>query len=408
MLGGRVIGEGVDGCVLANSMWPCQSGSHGVPEPTNTRYVSKIVSINDEESENLKVAARLLGPNLASKYLAGLEGECKPANAINPPSSRDMLILKKSIDDLKNKSKSGQACDTIAKKVEKRIALSKDSKVMFISKYDSTVSDWFRDEHVSYNTASHKVEKAIPKFIEVLQLLYQNDEEQLVHIDLHTGNIFIRNTPFEFGIADFGRCVFRRHGVDPSTSFYGKFLLEYITRYQMYCQYSQTPLEVRILNYCFKKNLDNVRPDELVQKWESDLEVKTNENGFSDFISFERYHLVKHLLTKILFVSMLESIQSISRKIRLNMNNPSGLYKNLSDKERIVVEFMLTRYSIIAPINTITQELVIKYGKEKMVNSRLFSFLKKSMLMPYDQDGSSLVNALTVTQDADMRLVWST
>ncbi len=81
MLGGKVIGEGVDGCIFTNSMWPCESGSTNVPDSKDKKYVSKIVSIEDTESENLKMAARLIGPELSKKYLAGLHGECKPANS---------------------------------------------------------------------------------------------------------------------------------------------------------------------------------------------------------------------------------------------------------------------------------------------------------------------------------------
>jgi len=410
MIGGKVIGEGVDGCVLANSMWPCESGSHGVPDAKSTHYVSKVVSVNDEESENLKMAARLLGHGLSSKYLAGIHGECKPANSFKPPSSKDKGVLEDVLHDMKARPKTGQACDVIQRKINKKIPLYKSSKVMFISKYDNTVSGWanvISNEKQSFVAVNVKVENAIPTFLEVLQKLYQNDSEQLIHIDLHTGNIFVRYAPLEFGIADFGRCVFRRNGEDPSQTFYGKFLLEYITRYQMYCQYSQTPLEVRLLNYCYKKKYDNLEPDLLVKGWATDPEVMTNENGFSDFIAFNRYSMITHLLTRILFISMVETIQAICKKIRLHEKNAKLLYNNMTDKERKVVEFILTRYSIIAPINTILQELILVYDKKRVLGSKLARFLEKAMLMPYDQEGSSLVPVLTTAQGSDLRVLWS-
>ena len=79
----------------------------------------------------------------------------------------------------------------------------------------------------------------------------------------------------------------------------------------------------------------------------------------------------------------------------------------MTDQERKVVEFILTRYSIIAPINTIAQELILVYDKKRVVASKLCRFLEKAMLLPYDQEGSSLVPVLTTTQGSDLRVLWS-
>jgi hypothetical protein len=133
----------------------------------------------------------------------------------------------------------------------------------------------------------------------------------------------------------------------------------------------------------------------------------TNENGFSDFIAFNRYSIITHLLTRILFISMVETIQAICKKIRLHEKNAKLLYNNMTDKERKVVEFILTRYSIIAPINTILQELILLYDKKRVLGSKLARFLEKAILMPYDQEGSSLVPVLTTVQGSDLRVLWS-
>jgi hypothetical protein len=91
MLGGKIIGEGVDGCILSRPMWPCATNSlsHMQVNSMSEKYVSKVVSINDKETDNLKIAARILGPDLSSRYIAGLEGECSPADKIHKSSQKN-------------------------------------------------------------------------------------------------------------------------------------------------------------------------------------------------------------------------------------------------------------------------------------------------------------------------------
>ena len=415
MLGGRIIGEGVDGCVLSSPMWPCSSSdANTMPKSTNSRYVSKVVSINDPESDNLKMAARILGPELSSRYIAGLQGECKPADKINPEGSRNTESMKSAERAVVTWPKKGQACAELKNELVKGKDISKKTKVMIISKYDATVSGWVEKLEKSYKITMKEVEKAIPQFMVVLQKLYQSHQEQLIHIDLHTGNIFIRlqTNGLEFGLADFGRCVFRRHGQDPSKSFYGEYLIDYVSRNEFFCNYSQVPFESRLLNFCYRKNLDNASPSELVKAWENDNSVRMSAAGSRDLIEVNRSQMISYLLKRVLFIAMIEQIQSVCKKIRVSSGDYSVLYKSLSDTEKIVVEFILTRYSILSPLNTISEDIMNRYD-EKVIDSHgkgtntLVRFLMVGIVAPYDQEGSSLVKALSAVQGGDMGIIWA-
>jgi hypothetical protein len=404
MLGGRIVGEGVDGCVLSEPMWPCASGSQGVPETGNSRYVSKIVLKTDTEAENLKSAARILGKDLASKYLAGLAGECSPANSSHPPNPKNVVALKSSELHVKQWSKRGLACDSVKKKLEKGLS---NSKVMFITKYPSTVENWankLRVERISYKRVLPEVERAIPQFILVLQKFYQDPSEELINIDLHTGNIFVRTNPFEFGIADFGNCVFRRQPEEASRTFYGRFLIDFVVRHEFYSGYSQIPLEARILNYCFRKKLDDVPALSLIKAWENDESVKMYA-GSKDTIVENRSILLNHLTKKILFIAMVESIQSISKKLRVNPTNSTKLYETLTILEKTVIDFILTRYHIISPINTITQEIMKVYLEP--ISPKLTTYILRGIRAPYDQDGPALLTVLNSIKGADFGILWN-
>jgi len=105
---------------------------------------------------------------------------------------------------------------------------------------------------------------------------------------------------------------------------------------------------------------------------------------------------------------MIESIQSICKKIRGNLNNPSGLYTSLSSTEKIVVEFILTRYGILSPINTINAEIMNIYPYELYKQgTHINTFLLKGIMAPYLQEGSSLDKALSSVQAADLGILWS-
>jgi len=123
MLGGKIIGEGVDGCVSKTPMWPCVAGTEGIPSPDDTHYVSKIVSNKDTEPELLKMAAELLGPDLSSKYLAKLQGECKPANPLNPPSQKNAASMAQTKANIQAWQRKGQACGELRGGGEPRVCL---------------------------------------------------------------------------------------------------------------------------------------------------------------------------------------------------------------------------------------------------------------------------------------------
>jgi hypothetical protein len=411
MLGGRIIGEGADGCILSEPMWPC-TGSSSPVSAKDAHYVSKVVSIEDEESNNLKIAARILGPELSARYIAGIQSECSPADKTHPSSNTNsMKSVERAVLTWPIK---GQACSELKNKLVKGKDISKSSKIMIISKYDASVSGWIETLQKPYKTVIKDIERAIPQFMIVLQKLYQGHQEQLIHIDLHTGNIFVRlqHNGIEFGLADFGRCMFRRHGQDPSTTFYGDFLIVYLSRNEFFCNYGQIPFESRIMNYCFRKNLENVSPSVLVKTWENDNTVRMAAVGSTDMIEVYRSQMISQLLKRVLFISMIEQIQSICKKIRVNSDDSVGLYKSLNETEKVVVEFILTRYSILSPLNAILQDIMNKY-KEKLIDSQgkgtntLVRFLMMAMLIPYNQEGSSLVKALSAVQGGNMGIIWA-
>jgi hypothetical protein len=360
------------------------------------------------------MAARILGPELSSRYIAGIQGECKPADKVNPMATKNTESMKSAERAVVTWQKKGQACGDLKFDLVKGKDISKRSKVMIISKYDATVSGWVEILKTSYKVTMKEIEKAIPQFIMVLQKLYQGHQEQLIHIDLHTGNIFVRilGSGIEFGLADFGRCMFRRHGADPSRTFYGNFLIGYVTGQEFFCNYGQVPFESRLLNYCYKRNLDNVSPSILVKSWENDNEVRMSAAGSTDIIEVNRSQLISYLLKRVLFIAMIEQIQSVCKKIRVNPNEHAGLYKSMNDTEKLVIEFILTRYSILSPLNTILEDVMNKYN-EKLLDSQgkgantLARFLIVAILAPYDQEGSSLLRALSAVEAGDMGIIWA-
>jgi hypothetical protein len=415
MLGGRIIGEGVDGCIMSEPMWPCASSSQSGVNSKDSHYVSKVVSVKDEESENLKMAARILGSDLSSRYIAGIHSECIPSDKVNKSSLKNTSSMKAVERAVLTWPKKGQACGDLKGKLVKGEDISKSSKVMIISKYDATISGWVETLQKPYKATIKDIEKAIPQFIIVLQKLYQGREEQLIHIDLHTGNIFVRllgTKGLELGLADFGRCMSRRNGVDPSKTFYGEFLIDYISRNEFFCNYSQVPFESRLMNFCYRKNLDLATPSNLVKAWENDSTVRMSAAGSSDLIEVNRNQMISYLLKRILFIAMVEHIQVICKKIRASPNDYTGLYNSLTSNEKIVIQFILTRYSIISPINTITEDIMNRYN-EKLIDAKgkgtntLVKFIITSILAPYDQEGSSLVNALSTVEAADMGIIWA-
>lgn len=410
MLGGRILGEGVDGCVFTEPMWPCASNSKtsDIPNSKDLKYVSKLVSVKDKESNYLRMASRILGPEITSRYVSALKGECKPADLTHPPRAENKNSFSKTQETIKESKKSSNG---VCKSLNKP-SVSDKYKIMYISRYSMSIDQWIKTLQTKqqvYSKTIQDVEGAIPVFLDVLQRLFQGESEQLIHIDLHTGNLFIRSDPFEFGIADFGHCISRRHDIDQSVSFYGEYLNNFIANHTIYTgEYNQTPFESRLLNFCYRRSMDLVSPVTLVREWESDPEVRSFTNS-TDIISAHKTVLLNELLKKPLFIAMIETIQSISKKLRLNPSNPEKLVQSLQTNEKIVLDYIMTRYSILSPLVTITSDIFSLYQvplfDSSGGSSKLVRFLKKAILAPYNQP-MPLVSSVKTIQEADLRILW--
>ena len=438
MQGGRIIGEGADGCVLTEPMWPCSADSLKGPVPSlgDNRYVSKITLKTDMESIYRKSAQILLG-QFSSRYLTVIQGECSPADSKHPPPQTKMDVYKSAEGSLINWKHSRDACKDLKTLIKTSKGISETHKIMYITKYLINVKDWLLTNKQPPNQIIQSIIPAIRPFLEVLQLLYQQDYEQLIHLDLHIGNMFVKpqqgRSPLQFGLTDFGHCLLRRTSdtkEKQAQMFFGKYLCDYIARFIIHIDYPQPPLEARILNFCFMRQLENVNPGSLVRSWA--FESNKTTSLYEDLISIEANGYVEQLLKKPLFIAMIEHIQSISKKLRINQKDPVVLVQSLSSQEQIVLEYILTRYDSFSPINTITQAIIKlssdvsgkkpqltvhsyfgkkdAYGRiheQKSTNLTYFiDFLERLIIAPYEQDGSSLSSALTSVQSGDIRIIW--
>jgi hypothetical protein len=325
----------------------------------------------------------------------------------------------------------GQACGNLKSLIKTGKGISNTHKVMYISRYDTSVKDWISD---TKDTMKHIIDITIPAIkplLNVLQMLYQGSNEQLIHIDLHVGNIFVKQNPIQFGLTDFGHCLLRRSTDTKEVqakSFFGKYLCDYICHYDFSIDYSQVPLESRLLNFCFKKNMESATPGNLVKSWVA--QVNTIKSGSTDLITMEVDMFIEHLLKKPLFIAFIEVIQRISKKLKINPTNPILLVQSLTQEEQTVIEFILTRYSSISPINTITEAIMMlptihpvsihtritvhsyfgkKFKEAPTATSKLhylIDFLIKAIMAPYEQDGSSLSAAFASVQGGDLRIIW--
>ena len=159
--------------------------------------------------------------------------------------------------------------------------------------------------------------------------------------------------------------------------------------------------------------MDSVSPSALIKAWETSSEVRLSSVGSTDVIQASRIQLVNYLVKRVLFIAMVEQIQSICKKIRVNLRDSAALYRSLTTTEKTVVDFILTRYSILSPLNTICEEIMNLYRNYPMIDSQgkgsnsLVKFIMMGILAPYDQEGSSLVKALSAVQAGDMRVIWA-
>jgi hypothetical protein len=407
MLGGRILGEGVDGCILEKPGWPCVNGSKGVPEPSDPRYVSKVVPREDTESIYLNLARDILGEEISDKYIAGLHGECKPADIRNPPNRYDHLAFRTVKQDIIKWNKTGMSCERLKDDLISGKDISKKNKIMFISKYKESVSDWInriQEERIPFNKVMYNIERAVPMFLSILQGLFQG-KSQLIHLDLHVGNIFIKDNPFEFGMADFGHCVFRQNSGNEARTFYGEFLINNVAKFTFYDgHFSQVPFEACLMNYCYRKNMELSDPYSFIQSWSSDSDVRQFSSSSSDTIFSSKDYLLNILLKRPLFLTMLSTIQSIVKKLKRNLSDHTKLFESLSPIEKITIEFILTRYHVISPFNAISEDIMNVYKSTVMTPLKVF--VLKSVTAPYEQN-TSLSTAFTSIQGADMAVLWS-
>lgn len=385
MSGGKIIGEGEDGCVFSEPMWPCKSNTDQIIDIDSSSYVSKLVKKEDNESEYIKVATRILGPQLSAVHLVTLKGECSPSTE----SENKAALLAWD---------SKQACGKLKKELKQKHDITSDHKIMYMARYPMTLSQWGSSINLRY------VEAAIPPFLSILQKLYQNPSEQLINLDLHAGNIFVRPLArsIQFGLADFGHCLFRQHMVGSGVLFYGKYLCDYIDAYELYHDYIQIPFEARFLNFIYKKHLDTLSPGDCIKAWLRDPNVIKHQSDILDASMIDHSRTMDELLSKPLFIAMIEILQSISRKLS-QYKTPTQVTQSLSTNEKTVLEFIITRYGCISPINIIASICLMNTKPSKA----LLEFVRNTIRAPYDQVGSSITSAVRSVQGADLGIVWT-
>lgn len=430
MKGGRILGEGVDGCVFTEPMWPCSADTYNpsLPNLKDNRYVSKLVANEDREIEYRKIAQRLLG-KMAKEHLTFIKGECKPADDAHPPHESQADIYE-SVKKTTLKWKSpGQKCSVLQDMIKGGKSFSESHKIAFITMYLMSVKAWYMWSKKPVKQVLGEIVHALGPFIEALQLLYQQPHEQLIHIDLHIGNMFVKHSPITFGLTDFGHCLSRRSSdsqAKQAATFLGHYLTKYVANFRFFVEYSQVPLEARLLNYCYIHKLESVKPDALVRGWMK--EVKKVNQETTDLIAMEVDEFTTALLRKPLFLSMVQYIQQISSKLRANSSNSVEVVQSMTRDEKTVLEFIVTRYACISPINTIVEGVMLlpctpptasevrpivsaffkkqKYRNDDMNFYKLIQFLTKAIMTPYTQEGSSLVSVLGSVQISDLRIVW--
>jgi hypothetical protein len=419
MRGGRVLADGSDGCVFTEPMIPCAKGTEQgeIVNPLDVNIVSKVVKQSDTEYLYLEAANRILGNELAVKYLAGLRGYCKPADANHPPSEQQTKMYVENMESLQQWPSKKHACATLKQRYADKEDITSNHMLMFITRYPSTIDEWIRklkSKNVSVTAILNAVNDSMPEFLLVLQKFYQNSKEQLINVDLHFGNIFVKATSntIQFGLSDFGRCVLRQEQSDSA-------LIHYLEKYQQYTifsNYRQVPLEARILNYIYKKHLESESPQVIIDSFISDKDVGQYVTISNDIIVINLEIYLRHLLKKNLFIKLIEDFQSITKKMILKEFN------TLTTSEKDSLWFTLTRYMAVAPIITIAEQLM-DLTETKMVQAYvrrvtteyldgkpppktitgyypILAFLTRIILAPYS-------SSLIAVEMADNRLFWN-
>jgi len=419
MRGGRVLADGSDGCVFTEPMIPCAKGTEqgDIVNPTDETVVSKVVKQSDNEYLYLEAANRILGHDLAVKYLAGLRGYCKPADATHPPSEDQQKFFTNNMESLDSWGSKKHACATLKRKIQDKEDITSTHTLMFVTRYPSTVDEWIRklkSRQVSVTAVLDAVNESLPEFLYVLQKFYKDDREQLINVDLHFGNIFVKatTTKIQFGLSDFGRCVLRQEQSDSA-------LIHYLEKYQQYTifsNYRQVPLEARLLNYIYKKRMESNSPQEIIEAFVKDRDVGEYMNISNDIIVINLNLYFSVLLKKLLFIKLIEDFQSITKKML------DKRFDALTQSEKDTLWFTLTRYMAVAPIITIAEQLMdltetkaiqayvkrvtTEYLEGKPPPDRrtgyypILAFLTRMILAPYS-------SSLMAVEKADNRLFWN-
>jgi len=188
MLGGRVLGEGVDGCILSEPMWPCSANtaSQVKVNSRDPQFVSKIVSTNDEEINNLKIVNQILGPEMTSRYIIGLHSQCKPADKLHPPAPKNTRSVVNAEKALISWPEGTKACSSLKNMVTKGKNISTKSTLMIIPKYDMTFSGFIHKVNKPYELVVQVIDAAVPQLLVVLKQIYNGSIGLLIHTDLHS------------------------------------------------------------------------------------------------------------------------------------------------------------------------------------------------------------------------------
>jgi hypothetical protein len=254
-------------------------------------------------------------------------------------------------------------------------------------------------------------------------------------------NIFTRTNGnnLQFGISDFGHSLLRLRNDEKSSRAYFATALSVLHVNQdqpIYLYYRQIAFEARILYFCFVKKLENSSPDEIMKHYLNDPDVKELAGYANDILINNLGHYTQYLLKCPLFIEMLEVMQGIIKKARIYQ------YPPFDEKEKVVVEFVLTRYMAISPIVTIIEQLLYLsdslYEELQVVTSdyfnqkkvpvavqrqgggaavgldlttgtgihKLVTYVNRMVTAPYSGKGS-LVDSLNSVMAVDLRAVWS-
>ena len=440
MKGGGILGEGVDGCVITKPLWPCASGKSSPDSQQNTYsedLVSKIIKRDNMELVYLEAASRIIGKEDSNKYIAGLRSHCQPANDTHPPDKGKMInYLENKTALIKYLGDEKMACRDLKKNLLSKKGIFNTHSLIYISRYPITLYEWtnlIKKKGIPLRIIMTFINKSIDGFLDILQRFYKGNIEHLINLDIHHNNIFIKSNGqnIQFGVADFGRCILRQLKDQYSLV---RYVSEYLhtnqIQYTIYTGYKQIPFEARILDFCFKKGLDNEDPSVIVNMWLNDKNNVDYASSlyYNDIIVENMKIYIKYLLTKPLFIVMIEELTEISKKMR----NPSTLIYTLTNDEIILLEFITTRYMALSPIVTILDQLyniephikleikeitLRKFSGKTLVDLKdpsfasgiyyIVEYFNRLFIAPYISKGLSLSKSVSSVRSMDISMLWN-